>query len=72
LSTFVCPHCGAASHNPNDVRERYCGRCHRFVDDPALDPPISPAIQRILDELKTLGHVCPSGYNRVYNRHHRS
>jgi hypothetical protein len=21
------------SHNPNDARERYCGNCHRFVDD---------------------------------------
>lgn len=32
---FVCPLCGARSWNPNDARERYCGRCHRFVDDPA-------------------------------------
>ena len=34
MSAFVCPYCGAESHNPNDVRERYCGRCHVFVDDP--------------------------------------
>jgi hypothetical protein len=32
---FVCKICGARSWNPNDARERYCGRCHRFVDDPA-------------------------------------
>jgi hypothetical protein len=31
--SFTCPFCGALSHNPNDARERYCGRCHRFVDD---------------------------------------
>ena len=31
--SFTCPRCGAVSHNPNDARERYCGRCHVFVDD---------------------------------------
>jgi hypothetical protein len=31
---FRCPACGAVSHNPNDAREQYCGRCHRFVKDP--------------------------------------
>jgi hypothetical protein len=34
---FVCPRCGAKSYNLNDLRERYCGRCHVFVDDPTLD-----------------------------------
>jgi hypothetical protein len=28
--TFTCPKCGAVSHNPNDVRERYCGACCEF------------------------------------------
>jgi hypothetical protein len=36
---FVCPHCGAKSWNPNDARERYCIRCHRFVDDPPYRQP---------------------------------
>lgn len=31
---FTCPDCGTVSHNPNDVRQRYCARCHFFVDDP--------------------------------------
>lgn len=26
--SFTCPRCGAKSFNPNDIRERYCGRCH--------------------------------------------
>ena len=30
---FTCPRCGATSHNPNDVRERYCGRCHDWTGD---------------------------------------
>lgn len=34
---FVCPRCGARSHNPNDYRERYCGNCHEFVDDPRVE-----------------------------------
>jgi len=29
---FRCPSCGAVSYNPHDIRERYCGRCHHFVD----------------------------------------
>lgn len=31
--TYTCPFCGAVSHNPDDVRERYCGRCHQFATD---------------------------------------
>lgn len=30
--SFTCPDCGATSYNPNDLRYRYCGRCHRSVD----------------------------------------
>jgi len=29
---FVCPHCKRVSYNRNDVRERYCGACHRWAD----------------------------------------
>lgn len=28
---FECPKCGAVSHNANDVREGYCGRCNAFT-----------------------------------------
>jgi protein-arginine kinase activator protein McsA len=28
----TCPQCGMTSHNPNDVRERYCGNCHQYHD----------------------------------------
>jgi hypothetical protein len=33
---IVCPKCGMVSHNPNDVRERYCGNCHSFHDQMAI------------------------------------
>lgn len=28
-----CLKCGTTSHNPTDVRERYCGFCRVFHDD---------------------------------------
>lgn len=27
---ITCPNCGRTSYNPNDVRERFCGACHRY------------------------------------------
>jgi DnaJ-class molecular chaperone len=31
--SYICPGCRAVSYNPNDIDERYCGRCHQFADD---------------------------------------
>lgn len=28
VPSFTCPHCGATSYSPDDIRENYCGRCH--------------------------------------------
>lgn len=33
--SFTCPRCGATSHNPNDQRYGYCGRCHEFTGGPS-------------------------------------
>jgi len=72
-TSFTCPHCAAVSHNLNDAAQRYCGQCHRFVDDPALDMRDSVAIKRILAELKEeAANGAPNQYNRVYTRHMRS
>lgn len=31
---YQCRRCGRTSHNPTDVRERYCGECHvQFTGD---------------------------------------
>jgi hypothetical protein len=35
--SFTCPDCGAKSYNPNDIREGYCGRCHRWTGDQELN-----------------------------------
>lgn len=31
--SITCPRCGWVSYNANDIRERYCGHCHVFLDD---------------------------------------
>lgn len=28
-----CLLCNRISHNPNDIRQRYCGNCHTFHDN---------------------------------------
>jgi hypothetical protein len=28
-----CLSCGRVSHNPHDVQNRYCGHCHKFLED---------------------------------------
>jgi DNA-binding PadR family transcriptional regulator len=29
--SILCKTCGSISLNPNDVREKYCGQCHRSL-----------------------------------------
>jgi hypothetical protein len=36
LDAITCLFCNRTSYNPNDVREHYCGFCHRFHDDATL------------------------------------
>jgi hypothetical protein len=30
---ITCPTCGRTSFNPEDVKQRYCGFCHEFLED---------------------------------------
>ncbi len=32
---YTCPRCKTVCHHPDDVANRYCGRCHLFAGDPA-------------------------------------
>lgn len=43
--SFVCPFCKVESHNRADAEQRYCGRCHVFVDD-VLN--CSPGVRRAM------------------------
>jgi hypothetical protein len=31
--SITCPACGLTSYNPHDIEQRYCGHCHRFLDE---------------------------------------
>lgn len=33
---ILCTRCGAISHHPQDVTQRYCGRCRLFHEDGTL------------------------------------
>lgn len=57
-AAFTCPCCGAVSHNSNDVRERYCSRCHRFVDDP-VEAMVSDLSDTKPDKPDTSGEAGP-------------
>ncbi len=37
-ASYTCPRCGRTSHDPNDVRERYCGNCHDWTQLGAVYP----------------------------------
>jgi len=32
-AAITCLRCGVTSHHPEDVKNRYCGRCHVFHED---------------------------------------
>jgi hypothetical protein len=34
LGQFVCPRCMKVSHNTDDLRKGWCGRCHDWTADP--------------------------------------
>lgn len=48
--SITCSQCGLTSYNENDIRERYCGRCHKFHKHesdysfvpPSRDPAVTP------------------------------
>lgn len=39
--SITCPRCGRTSHNPIDVRERYCGVCHDWTGLEPGEPVLS-------------------------------
>jgi hypothetical protein len=45
---FTCPFCHLVSHNPNDAREKYCGRCHVFVEDVLMADRLMTAAEDLI------------------------
>lgn len=31
--SITCTDCGMTSYNPNDIKHKYCGNCHKWHDD---------------------------------------
>jgi hypothetical protein len=56
-ASLTCPRCGKTSHNPNDVREAYCGNCHTNLRDIA-GLLISFQSADDLQRARRLGYVC--------------
>lgn len=46
---ILCRSCYLVSHNQNDVENRYCGHCDRFLDPPA------PGAGRLMCAMMGLG-----------------
>lgn len=40
-SSFTCPQCLRTSRHPEDVKNRYCGACHEFMDLIMVRPVVS-------------------------------
>lgn len=55
--SFVCPRCGAISHQATDANEGYCNECHDFTGDEAEQLAMLPALNRAeLNELAAALH----------------
>jgi hypothetical protein len=61
MASFVCPRCGAESHNPTDAAEGYCGRCHEWTG--AEKEYLADLLRRfrIGARLQRAGHPNPYG-----------
>ena len=55
--SITCPICGSVSFNPGDIANRYCGRCHLFLDDIPTDHDGLPT-QEDVDALKAAIDAC--------------
>ena len=56
---FECPICGIKSYNPNDIKERYCGKCHKFPYEEIKMPDGRPlfAWENELEMLRASGGI---------------
>jgi len=32
-NSITCNVCGMTSYNPNDIKYKYCGNCHEFLEE---------------------------------------
>jgi len=59
--SITCSLCRATSYNENDIRERYCGRCHKFhehASDYSLDTPSASDLATAPENLSLMRAAC--------------
>ena len=52
--SFTCRDCGFTSYNRNDMKHRYCVRCHKFMDDLRTAADERAAAARFADTYRKL------------------
>ena len=52
--SFTCRDCGMTSYNLNDVKHRYCGRCHKFMAELRTAADLKEAQRRFADSYRKL------------------
>lgn len=52
IPSITCPKCGWISYDFNDIREKYCGHCHKYHDE--VDPPPIEVKRDFIKEVKIL------------------
>lgn len=60
--SITCPRCSATSHDPTDVQEGYCGRCHDWTTPKTTAPPPAgcfrfPPVVRVGDRVELAPRV---------------
>ena len=46
--SIKCLNCGMTSYNPIDVRDKYCGNCHVFLEDNELMKNLDPHFDKAI------------------------
>jgi ribosomal protein L37E len=52
--SFTCRDCGRTSYNLNDVKQRYCGHCHKFMAELRGAVDIRDAQRRFAESYRKL------------------
>lgn len=55
---FRCPVCGMVSHNPNDEREGYCGKCHDWTGHAVVQGEVIMADEPMTKATAALNKLC--------------
>jgi hypothetical protein len=69
---IVCPRCGAVSHHPMDITERYCSACNHYHDDGEIDRQLAIEAARRDDIAAMRAEWQRAANQRALHRNRRS